>query len=235
MKPVKIQAVSFDIGHTLVKYNNPLNWKRLYKPALEKVLNECGFEVSDQSVKTASAVLTKYNTRENPRENEIGSEIIFKEILDAWGQPYDNLNLARSTFYGFFQADAVCYDDVVGTLRSLKSAGIKIGALTDVAYGMDNSFSLQDIAEIRQYFDLVLTSVDVGFRKPNEAGFRLLLRGFDIAPAQMIYVGDEKKDIVGANAAGLVSTLICRNSNPPDWGQDHTIQSLLEIPGLIEF
>ena len=24
---MKIKAVSFDIGHTLVKYNNPLNWK----------------------------------------------------------------------------------------------------------------------------------------------------------------------------------------------------------------
>lgn len=228
-----IKAVSFDIGHTLVRYNNPLNWKSLYEPALRKVSEKCGIGLSDEGIKTAVAILSKYNTRENPREIEVVSETIFKEILDAWEQPRDRLDIAREAFYSFFQADAVCYDDVTDILRYLRSAGVKIGALTDVAYGMDNSFSLRDIDSIRQYFDIVFTSVDIGYRKPNKAGFLKLLQIFDTPPSHMIYVGDEEKDIIGANNVGVVSVLINRENKHLDFGQKYTIHSLMELPAIL--
>ena len=110
---------------------------------------------------------------------------------------------------------------------------MKLGVLTDVAYGMDNVFSLRDIANIKKFFDVVLTSVDVGYRKPNPAGFTALLRAFDASPPQMIYVGDEKKDIAGANALGIVSVLIDRKGASPDFGQKYTIQSLMELEEIV--
>jgi putative hydrolase of the HAD superfamily len=228
-----IKAVSFDIGHTLVRYKNPLNWKSLYEPALMKVSESCGMNLSREEMGRAVSILSTYNTRENPREVEFDSNTIFGEILDAWKQPRDRLATAKEAFYGFFQTDAVCYDDVENTLGHLKSVGVKIGALTDVAYGMDNSFSLRDIAPISHYFDLVLTSVDVGYRKPNAKGFSMLLRAFDCLPSQMIYVGDEQKDIVGANTLGIVSVLVDRNHASPNWGQTYTIHSLSDICGLL--
>jgi putative hydrolase of the HAD superfamily len=230
---LKIRAVSFDIGHTLVRYNNPLNWSALYTPVLKQASERCGFDVSGGHIKKAEAILKKYNTRENPREKEVGSDTIFKEIFDAWKQPYDKLGPAKGAFYSFFQAGAVCCDDAEDTLRYLQSAGVKTGALTDAAYGMDDSFSLRDIAPIRHYFDLVITSVDAGYRKPNAAGFLMLLKSFDVSPQQMIYVGDEEKDIVGANALGIVSVLIDRNGMAPDWGQRFTIHSLSDIRRLL--
>ena len=230
---MKIKAISFDIGHTLVKYNNPLNWKSLYEPALTQAAESCGFYPSEEHIKSAAAILTKYNTRENPREREVTSEVIFKEIFDVWKQAYCKINAAKAAFYGFFQADALCFDDAEETLKKLKSRGIKIGALTDVAYGMDNLFSLADIVLIQHYFDLALTSVDVGYRKPNAAGFSMLLEGFEVLPHQMLYVGDEEKDIAGANALGIVSVLIDRSQSGRDFGQKHTIYSLTELCGLI--
>ena len=230
---MNIKAVSFDIGHTLVRYNNPLNWKSLYEPALMRVSESCKVAVTKNDIQAASSILSKYNTREKPREKEVTSNIIFTEILYALKLPVNKLDTARESFYSFFQSDAVCYDDAADTLRYLRAAGLHIGALTDVAYGMDNSFSLQDIASVRHYFDLVLTSVDVGYRKPHAAGFTELLNAFDISPAEMIYVGDEQKDIDGANALGIVSVLIDRHNSSPDWGQIHTIQCLADIRSLI--
>lgn len=230
---MNIKAVSFDIGHTLVKYNNPLNWKSLYEPALKHAFEKCETPLSDKDIQMAAAILTKYNTRENPRQKEVSSETIFTEIFNSLNLSHDILDAAREAFYSFFQSDAVCYDDVVDTLRYLRAAGVHIGALTDVAYGMDNSFSLQDIALIHNYFDVVLTSVDVGFRKPNAAGYLALLKAFGVLPSQMIYVGDEQKDVVGANALGIVSVLINRDGIFPDWGQTYSVQSLLDICDLI--
>ena len=229
-----IKAVSFDIGRTLVRYNNPLNWKSLYEPALKNVFEKCSIDLSDEGIKKAANILSKYNTRENPREIEVTSETIFNEILCALGQPRDRLDIARETFYSFFQAGAVCYDDAIPILRDLRLAGMKIGALTDVAYGMDNSFSLQDIATIHQYFDLVLTSVDVGYRKPNVTGFSMLIKAFNVLPSQMIYVGDEQKDIIGANSIGIISVLIDRNNSSANWGQKYTLHSLSDICDLVQ-
>ena len=110
---------------------------------------------------------------------------------------------------------------------------MKIGALTDVAYGMENRNFLWDIEAVRGYFDAVLTSVDVGYRKPNKAGFLELLRSLEVSPAEMVYVGDEEKDIAGANAAGIVSVLIDRDGKNPDFGQDFTVKSLTHISGLL--
>lgn len=47
-----------------------------------------------------------------------------------------------------FSSDAVPFIEVESVLAKLKASNYKIGVLTDVAYGMDNKFSLNDIASI---------------------------------------------------------------------------------------
>ena len=228
-----IKAVGFDIGHTLINYNAPLSWKSLYPDVLRKVMDVCQFAEQENWLESAVAVLSKYNTREHYREYEVTSDTIFKEIFDAWGQDYGKLSVAKEVFYEFFQSNAVCFDDTVSTLETLSANGFLLGFLTDVAYGMDNEYSLNDIAEIKHYFNAGFTSVDVGFRKPNAQGFMMLLDALDIQPSQMLFVGDEEKDITGANNVGIVSVLINKDADTKNWGQSHTIQNLSEILNLI--
>ncbi len=131
--------------------------------------------------------------------------------------------------YSFFKADAEPFPEAVEVMEKLKRHGIKTGVLTDVAYGMDNEFSLEDISALSDLIDVVFTSVDVGYRKPNSAGFLKLLDSFKVSPHEMIFVGDEEKDIVGAKKLGIVSALINRREEPKDFGQDYTFHSLNEI------
>ena len=233
MYSLSIKAVGFDIGHTLIKYNNPLNWKALYRPALQSVVKSCGITESDDKLGLATEVLSKYNTRENYREHEVSSDIIFEEILDAWKINKTYVNEAKEAFYSYFQADAFCFDDTVAILERLSADGLKIGFLTDVAYGMDNKYAFKDVASILHYFDVCLSSVDVGYRKPNEMGYIMLSRELDVEPSQLMFVGDEEKDIIGANKFGAVSVLINRTEKQVDFGQQYTIGNLLEIPNII--
>lgn len=227
-----IKAIGFDVGHTLVQYKNPLNWKSLYRPALANVLDKCQFDISEEKVSLGISILLKYNTRENYREHEVSSDTIFKELFDAWNEDYRHLTTAKEAFYSFFQADADCYDDALVTLQKLHKANIKIGVLTDVAYGMDNVFSLKDIEPIQGYIDVCLTSVDVGFRKPNKEGYSRLLQAFNVTPTEMLFVGDEEKDIIGANNMGIGSVLINRKHDVIQWGQRYIISSLTELVSL---
>jgi putative hydrolase of the HAD superfamily len=229
-----IKAIGFDIGHTLIKYDNPLNLSSLYRPALEHVISKCNIKYSDEKIETAVSILTKYNTRVNPREIEISSDVIFGEIFDSWFVDLTFLNKAKSSFFSFLQSSAAPFIEVEPVLSKLKSINIQIGVFTNVAYGMDNHFSLKDIDAISQYIDIALTSVDVGFRKPNSAGFKMLLTTFDIQPFEMLFVGDEEVDIIGANNLGIGSVLINRSSKELDYGQIYTINSLNGIMDILQ-
>ncbi len=224
-----IKAICFDVGHTLIKYNNPLNWSSLYRPALEHAVQDCGIELTSDMFDIAAEILSKYNTRKNYREVEVTATAIFDEIFNAWDYPKTELQSVKSGFFSYFQSGAEPFPEAADTLTKLKQAGIKIGALTDVAYGMENEFSLKDIEPLASLIDITFTSVDVGYRKPNKAGFVRLLDFFGISPDEMMYVGDEEKDIVGANALGIVSVLINRDSSEKAFGQCYTIESLDEI------
>ena len=129
-------------------------------------------------------------------------------------------------FYSFFNADAEPYPETIDTMAKLKQRGIKIGILTDVAYGMDNVFSLQDIAVLSDFVDTAFTSVDIGYRKPNSAGYLKLLDSLGVSPNEMMFIGDEEKDIIGANKLGIVSVLINRSKEIKNFGQDYTLESL---------
>ena len=168
------KAVIFDIGRTLVKYKNPLNWSKLYRPAFQYVAEKCGYHFTEEQYLHAGNVLAKYNTRINPREYEVSSAQIFTEILDGMGLLRKDLEQVKNFFFSYFRQDTSLYPEVEETLTKLVDRGIVIGTLSDVAYGMDNVYALEDIAVIRKYIDYPFTSNDVGYRKPSTKGLKIL-------------------------------------------------------------
>jgi len=196
-------------------------------------MHACQIVEGSNKLGLAAAILSKYNTRENYREHEVSSNTIFKEIFDAWGQSHEKLHIAKDAFYGFFQAEVEYFNDTVSTLEALSSKGILLGFLSDAAYGMGNDYLLRDIKEIRHYFNVGFTSSDVGFRKPHQKGFKMLAEAFGVPTSQILYVGDEEKDVVGANNFGMVSALVNKSPDEKNWGQHYTIKNLNEIVGSI--
>lgn len=230
-----MKAIGFDLGKTLIDYKDiPLSWQPLYRKALSDVAMICGCSITDNFLNKGELVLLKYNTRINPRIIEVTSETIIREILTCWGVPAENyLKMAETAFFSHFRKKLVVFNDTIRILKSLKDKNIKIGILTDVPYGMSNEFLNMDLAPIAEYIDVVLSSVDVGFRKPYEKGFVDLAIKLDIDLADMVFVGDEEKDIIGANSVGMFSVLIDRTGKSISCGENKQIASLLEIENMI--
>lgn len=231
---MNIKAIGFDIGGTLVNYNKPLNWSASYEDAIKFMCKENNLEYNNNRFLQAKQVLEKYNTRVNPREIEISSNTIFGEIFDLWKENKNKIFDSKKSFYLFFQREAFLYDDVFSILEYCKKNNIKTAVYTDVAYGMDDEFSLNDIKEISDFIDLKLTSCNVGYRKPNKKGFEKMIEKFSCKPQELIYVGDEKKDIDGINKIGGISILIDRENKGNELGQRYRIQSLNEIINIIK-
>lgn len=226
---MSIKAIGFDIGGTLVNYNKPLNWSASYKDAIKYMCEHNNIEFTEERFEKAKIVLTKYNTRVNPREKEVTSDVIFGEIFDKWNENKNNLIQVKKSFYEFFQREVTLYDDAKLLLNYCKENNIKCSVYTDVAYGMDDEYSLKDIEEIENYIDLKLTSENVGYRKPNKRGFEIMLERFDCKPEEMIYVGDEQKDIIGPQSVGMTAILINRDDKVKEFNQNCTVKSLEEI------
>ena len=226
---MKIKAIGFDIGGTLVDYHKPLNWSASYGDALKFMCDENHIKWTEEREEQAIQILNKYNTRVNPREKEVSSDTIFSEIFEKWNESTINLVDCKKSFYKFFQREVTIYDDVKPLLKYCKNNGIKCCVYTDVAYGMDDIYSLKDINEIKEYIDYKFTSVNVGYRKPNKKGFEKMLEACKCKPEEMFFIGDEEKDIIGAKSVGMISVLINRKKEEKQFNQDITISNLLEI------
>lgn len=228
-------VVVFDIGETLIDYGNPLSWVTLYRPALESVDRACALGLTEEDFLRAIAVLKRYNTRLCPRTKEVSADDVFQEILDGWYRPDGPRDAVKREFFAFFKRNNPHpYPDVPDALAKLKQAGVRTATLSDVAYGEDSETALADIRELAAYIDLPLTSRDIGWRKPDGRGLLYIAEQFRADVRDLIFVGNEEKDVRCARAAGAVSVLIDREGRRPDYGQEYTISSMDELQKILQ-
>lgn len=232
-----VAAVGFDLGETLLTYaDTPLSWVAHYPAALACVAADCTLTLSADDLARATDILARHNTRLHPRRNEVPAAVIFREILETWKLPPERwLPVATAAFFGYFQQRMQPYPETGGVLAALRGRAIRIGVLTDVPYGMSREFVQRDLAgaKIETSIDVLLTSVEVGWRKPEAAGFRALAQELRVDAGDLWFVGNEEKDMAGARAAGATAILIDRGGAAPAWGQHHTLRNLQELLPLL--
>lgn len=226
------KAVVFDIGHILADYRKPMNWSKLYRPAFEQIAERYHYDFSEEHYQNAGKVLTKYNTRINPRDYEVSSAQIFAEILRGMDINPKDMEQVKESFYTYFRQDCSLFPDVEQTLKALSEKGITLGTLSDVAYGMDNAYALDDIASVIRYIDYPFTSNDTGYRKSCTKGLEILSEKMRTALSEIVFVGDEEKDMVCASNAGAYAVLINREPVTKNYGQARTIHALTELLAL---
>jgi putative hydrolase of the HAD superfamily len=233
-----VQAIGFDLGDTLIHYNNvPLNWQPLYRSALLRMAQTCDITVREERIAAAERALSKYNTRLNPRLVEVTAERVIEDLLATLGvADASAVPDAMEAFFSFFQHDVKAYDDTLTILQWLSQRGTRIGVLTDVPYGMGAEYVRRDLAAagIEPYVDHLVTSGEVGYRKPAHHGYQTLCDRMGVPVDDLIYIGNEAKDIVGANAVGATSVLLDRGAGTHSFGEKHRISSLLDLKSLLD-
>ena len=80
------------------------------------------------------------------------------------------------------------YSHAVECIKAMKSAGLKIGILSDFPPSQKG-----DIWGIKQLCDVCIGSEESGALKPSVYPFGILSRKLDVPPEQILYVGNSKK------------------------------------------
>jgi putative hydrolase of the HAD superfamily len=119
------------------------------------------------------------------------------------------------------------YDDVPDTLAALRSAGLRIGLVSN---------SSRDVREFAGHHglevDAGISSFHHGRIKPHASIFRAVLDLLGVAPVDALMVGDTiADDIEGALALGMRAILLDREGRYPDFAP--RIETLNELPPLL--
>ena len=93
----------------------------------------------------------------------------------------------------------------IDTLKQLKSCGKMLGLISNAdvteKYGWDDS-------PIKQYFDCVIFSCDVGYVKPDKEIYELCLKKLGVLPGESMFVGDGgSNELEGAKTLGITTIL----------------------------
>src|SRR3989442_234664 len=98
----------------------------------------------------------------------------------------------------------------LAALRWSKGRGLKVALVTNVLW-RTAADSLADWTArgASAWIDTIVTSIDVGWRKPHRAMFERALAELDVAPADAVMVGNSRAaDIAPAKALGMRSVLV---------------------------
>jgi HAD superfamily hydrolase (TIGR01662 family) len=90
-------------------------------------------------------------------------------------------------------------------------------------------------ASLREFFQYVFTSRDLGFEKPDPRFFYKVLEHLNVKPNECIMVGDEySKDIVGAKSIDMHTIWFSREQvSKPTPQADAIIGSMAELPPAV--
>jgi putative hydrolase of the HAD superfamily len=105
-------------------------------------------------------------------------------------------------YFSFYQENWKAYTDVIEVLDKLKEKGYLLGVISNGDYRQQVE-KLQRIG-VKEYFDCVITSSEVGAAKPDKIIFREACRHTNNPIENCYYVGDRlDTDALGSKLAGM--------------------------------
>lgn len=126
------------------------------------------------------------------------------------------------------QADPASYrvfHDVAPALAQLRAQGVRLAIVSNNGWWLPDLVAGLGLAE---FFDAVITSARVGYRKPRPEIFAFALEAVGVAPSDALFVGDDyENDVRGAQAAGLGAVRVNRHG-----GVDHDPAAISNLEDL---
>ena len=130
-------------------------------------------------------------------------EVYFPEIIDLW--KWDNYPPMQELYDSFnfdFGKYIVLLDGAVDVLNKIKEKGYILGCITNGVSSLQNI--KLDTAGIRDMFDVVVVSGDIGIYKPDRRIFDEAIRRAGVKNEEAMFVGDHPvNDIEGALSADM--------------------------------
>tara|TARA_B100000029_G_scaffold371873_1_gene365873 strand:- start:81747 stop:82448 length:702 start_codon:yes stop_codon:yes gene_type:complete len=123
------------------------------------------------------------------------------------------------------------YDDVLPVLTELKNLHLRLGMISNMG---TPGMTLSKEMGLNKIIDLSITSQDAGFTKPDIRIFQFALNQLNLQASDAVFIGDQiESDIIGAENAGLITVLIDRDENHPNFSRCTRITTLKKLTAAL--
>jgi len=232
---VTVEAVFFDAGETLLSPQP--SWSELSA----KILNERGHHVSVEQMREA----WRHGGQHFLRAAEEGRTFSTShgESHAFWTTLYaDMLSFLRiadegapQVLYETFSDPSTyaLFPDAVPTVEEFRSRGLKVGVISNFEGWLK---TLLDHLEIRELFDVIAISGDLGWEKPDARIFEWAMNEAGVEPGNSLHVGDSPNfDAQPAHDLGMVGVLLDRHGRWTDLDAPYErVVTLGELVPLVE-
>ena len=212
MSPIK--AVIFDFIGTLTNLRGySLEASRtISKMKLHRAIVEAGFTVDHESFSEMYIqAYEKYHVIRYEKLVEVTNAVWVSEALNKLGSettPDDSrvktaINISFKDYLNSLELRP-CAKSILKKL----STNYKLGLVSNFTYAPVIHAALRKL-DITQFFNAILISDEVGWRKPHRKIFNEALKRLKVSAHETVYVGDSPlEDIKGAKAAGMKTIFV---------------------------
>jgi putative hydrolase of the HAD superfamily len=205
-----VKAFIFDFIGTLThvtEYSLEKSKLKLYKS-----LVKAGFNVAEKDFLEAyNQSYEECRVKRYDELIEVTDAVWIAEALKRLGFTIDPKDARVKTAVGVFFEDyfkALKLNQCTEQLLSFVSRHYKVGLISNFTYAAVIHAAMRKL-KISRFFNVVLVSQDVGWRKPNKKIFQEAIRRLDVNSEDTVYIGDcPSEDIGGASAMGMKTVFV---------------------------
>ncbi len=126
-----------------------------------------------------------------------------KQGLDGNSAAIEHFGLKKTPWHS---EDEFLYPDTYATLSALRQRGYRLGIIANQNSGLEERLRAFGIY---QFFDIIVSSSDVGYAKPDRGIFKLALERADCTAGESVMAGDRlDNDIIPAHRIGMKTVWI---------------------------
>lgn len=184
-------------------FYEPAELKETYENEVKMAFQEAMLQAKEQEAASADP------------EPEIVLEYVFQKLFAMKGKnvSYD-LAVHTGQFFRVLSIQYIkLYPGVKEMLQGLRNRGSKVFLVSN-AQRIFTDYEMEFLG-LKEYFDGILFSSDVGYLKPDYKIYQQAIEQFSIDPANAIMIGNDFRcDIQGARNAGLDAYYVHTNLSP---------------------
>ncbi len=201
----EIQAIAFDLFETLITLEY-LSHKTAHARVMQS-FKEDGLSMQDETFLTAYKNEAQRFIEQTKKDNrETHNKYWLSAALNHLGYriPPDDSRIAKAVdaYFSAFTEHAALIPGTLQMLEVLKK-DYRLGLLSNFTHAPAAKGILTQLG-LTPFFDVILISGDIGYRKPHPITFSTLIERLNVPKEQIVFVGDNPvADIQGSQQAGL--------------------------------
>jgi|YNPNPStandDraft_1061719.scaffolds.fasta_scaffold38847_3 putative hydrolase of the HAD superfamily len=243
-----IQVVLFDLGGTLLHYEQPPEYSfdrlnALGLRAMFEVAARAGVKVRDPelAIRAVARMAAAMEARARRARYANSAETIIRDGLEAVGirLPPEVWEAGMAAYYNTISSVVKPVDgNPRQVLACLAAQGRAMGLVSNTFWSPALHDADLERFGLLEYLPVRIYSCVAGIVKPHPNIYRQALDALDVAPPEAVFVGDKLDvDVAGPQKVGMRAVLVAspyRAEEDPEIVPDARIQSLAELPALLE-